>query len=52
MYGCNDLFGLATVTTPMILPASMIGAATCITDDSGSSGSLRVERAPYSPRRV
>ena len=52
MYGCSELLGLATVTTPMILPSSMIGAPTCITEVLSSLGSLRVERAPYWPRRV
>ena len=53
MNGAIARFGLATLNTPMIFPASSrIGAATCITVLSGSSGSLRVERAPYCPRRV
>ena len=39
--------------TPATLPAaSKIGAATYITVLASSSGSSRVERAPYCPRRV
>ena len=51
--GASVWFGLATVSTPTMRPlASRKGAATCMTVEFGSFGSLRVERAPYLPRRV
>ncbi len=50
--GSTVITGLAAVNTPISLPLSIIGAATCITEDSGSSGSLRVLRAPYCPCKV
>ena len=47
MKGAIALLGLATVRTPMIRPsASWIGAATCMTVDSGSSALAALERAP------
>lgn len=53
MNGWMLRFGLDTVSTPAIPPpASRIGAATYITVLFSSSGSSRVERAPYCPRRV
>ncbi|MNM89483.1 hypothetical protein D3C81_1017150 [compost metagenome] len=60
MKGAITRFGLETVSTPMIGPlwgvpptsSARIGAATCITVLSSSSGSMRVLRAPYLPCRV
>ncbi len=50
--GSRVRLGLATVREPRISSPSRRGAATCITELAGSSGSLRVLRAPYSPRKV
>ncbi len=52
MNGATVWFGFAIVSTPMISSPRRIGAATCITVLLSSFGSLRVLRAPYSPRSV
>ncbi len=66
MKGAITRLGLETVSTPMMgppwglpllapsppsTPSARIGAATCITVLSASSGSVRVLRAPYLPCR-
>lgn len=50
--GAMVLLGLPTVSTPIMRPCSITGAATYITELFSSCGSLRVLRAPYWPRSV
>ncbi|MNI33416.1 hypothetical protein D3C73_873650 [compost metagenome] len=50
--GTMVLFGLPTLSTPIIFPCSMTDAATYITELFSSCGSLRVLRAPYWPSSV
>ena len=53
MNGAIARLGLETVSTPAIRPCpSRTGAATYITEVLSSSGTSRVERAPYWPRKV
>ncbi len=49
---CTVASGLPTVTTPITRSPSRTGAATYITELPSSPGSVRVARAPYSPRKV